>query len=220
MPAMTPGHSTKSETRRIGVVDDDESCREAVRVALAGHGWQTVPFETAASAVNAARNGTLPSLVLMDMSLPGESAGRAIADILRAQPGTQPIVLSSHQREDFVFEALRAGAVGYVLKQHALEHLAAALEIVESGGSPLSPGIARRVLEAFRDPKDRFEPLSDRERDILIRFAAGKSYAETAEELAISIDTVRTHVRRMYAKLHVRSRPEAVLAALRRGLLG
>jgi DNA-binding NarL/FixJ family response regulator len=205
--------------RSVAVVDDDAAAREAVDVILAEHGWTVVPFATAREAVEAARAGRLPRFVLMDMSLPGERAGRAIADVLRARPDTQVVVLSSHQQEDYVFEALRAGALGYVLKQHALAELDGVLAMVEVGGSPLSPGIARRVLATFREPSEQFEPLSARERDILVCFADGKSYGEAAETLAISIDTVRTHVRRMYAKLRVTSRPQAVLAALRRGLL-
>jgi DNA-binding NarL/FixJ family response regulator len=208
-----------SASRPVAIVDDDEACREAVRLALAGSRFTTVPFASAGAALDAARADRLPPLVLMDMSLPGESAGRAIAEMARLRPETQIVVLSSHQRDDYVFEALRAGAVGYVLKQHALAELAAVLEMVAAGGSPLSPGIARRVLETFRDPRERFEPLSARERELLVCFADGRSYGEAAELLEISIDTVRTHVRRMYKKLQVTSRPQAVLAALRRGLL-
>jgi DNA-binding NarL/FixJ family response regulator len=204
--------------KTVAVVDDDPLCREAVELSLAGT-WRTVAFGTAKSAVDAARKGTFPAIALMDMSLPRESAGRAIAQILEARPETHIVALSSHQSDDFVFEALRAGAVGYVLKQHAIEELAGVLDMVERGGSPLSPGIARRVLSTFREEAGRFEPLSERERQILACFAAGKSYGECAEDLDMAIDTVRTHVRRMYKKLHVTGRSQAVLAALRRGLL-
>jgi DNA-binding NarL/FixJ family response regulator len=205
-------------TKTVAVVDDDPLCREAVTLAL-GDRWRTVAFSTAKSALDAAKKGKLPPIALMDMSMPGESAGRAIAEIRRARPETQIVALSSHQSDDFVFEALRAGAVGYVLKQHAMEELADVLDMVERGGSPLSPGIARRVLATFHDEARSFEPLSERERQILTCFAAGKSYGECADELGMAIDTVRTHVRRMYKKLQVTGRSQAVLAALRRGLL-
>ena len=204
----------------MAVVDDDEDVLVAVSTILGEAGWAAACFATAADAIAAARAGTLPAMVIMDMSLPGEHASRAIAEIMKRRPETQVVVLTSHQNDDFVFEALRAGAVGYVLKQESLESLASVLAMVSAGGSPLSPSIARRVLASFREPDGATEPLSERESDILQRFADGKSYAETAEELAISIDTVRTHVRRMYAKLNVKTRPQAVLAALRRGLLG
>ena len=203
----------------MAVVDDDPASREAVRIVIEPAGWTVVPYETARAAISAARAHTLADMVLMDMSLPGESAGRAIAEIRRLRPELSIVVLSSHQREDYVFEALRAGAVGYVLKQQAMKELAEVLDIVDAGGSPLSPGIARRVLATFREAGERFDPLSEREREILVCFADGKTYAEAADALDISIDTVRTHVRRMYAKLDVRSRPQAVLAALKRGLL-
>ncbi|HTJ42877.1 MAG TPA: response regulator transcription factor [Kofleriaceae bacterium] len=206
--------------RTVAIVDDDADLRSAVELILKPAGWCVQAFETAHDAVAAARAGTLPRMVLMDMSLPGESASEAIADIVRLRRDVQVVVLTSFQREDFVFEALRVGAVGYVLKQQALDQLAEVLAIVDAGGSPLSPSVARRVLASLRETQAVTEPLSDRERDILLRFADGKSYGETADELAISIDTVRTHVRRMYGKLQVKSRPQAVLAALRRGLLG
>jgi len=116
-------------------------------------------------------------------------------------------------------EALRAGAVGYVLKSEAAHGLLGAIEIAERGGSPLSPQIARRLVATFEDVESGFEPLSGREREILRCFAAGASYEGAADSLGISVDTVRTHVRRLYGKLRVRSRSEALLAAVRRGIL-
>jgi DNA-binding NarL/FixJ family response regulator len=207
------------DLRDVAVIDDDDDARAAISSLLAGAGYATVPFDTAAAAVSAAKRGELPKLVLMDMLLPGESAGRAIADIRRERPESLVVALTSFQREQFVFEALRAGAVGYLLKQQALQELPSLLAVVAAGGSPLSPTVARRVIAAFRDPSENFEPLSEREQQILARFAAGESYGSAAVALGISIDTVRTHVRRLYCKLSVTNRSEAVVAALRRGLL-
>ncbi len=202
----------------IAVVDDDEHARAACCAVLADR--EVVAFETARAAVAAARAGTLPRVVLMDMHLPGESAGKAIAAIRAARPDTLVIALTSHASDDYVFEALRAGAIGYVLKARAPEELAEAVRIAEAGGSPLSPGIARRIIATFEAAGDPDEPLSRREEDILRAFADGAGYQETADRLGIAVDTVRTHVRRMYAKLHVSSRTGAVLAGIRRGLLG
>ncbi len=204
----------------VAVVDDDEDARAACRVLLRRAGRSVTEFETARDAVRAARDGTLPGIVLMDMNLPGESAGKAIVAIRTARPDTLVIALTSHAGDDYVFQALRAGAVGYVLKPEAARELVPAIAAVERGGSPLSPGIARRVLATFRDEGERFEPLSGREQEILDCFAAGKSYDETAAELGIAVDTVRTHVRRLYGKLQVKSRAEALVAAVKRGLLG
>jgi DNA-binding NarL/FixJ family response regulator len=204
----------------VGVVDDDEDARAACELMLARAGRPVVAYASAHDAVRAARAGELPGIVLMDMHLPGESAGRAIAAIREAVAETLVIALTSHASDDFVFEALRAGAVGYLLKKHAVGELAEAIEVVERGGSPLSPGVARRVIATFQAEGERFEPLSGREQDILSSFATGASYKQTAEQLGISVDTVRTHVRRMYCKLQVSSRAEALVAAVRRGLLG
>jgi DNA-binding NarL/FixJ family response regulator len=206
--------------RSAAVVDDDEDACAAASEILAAADFTVRTYPTAREAVAAARGGQLPRLVFMDMHLPGESAGRAIAAILRAAPETLIVALTSHASDDYVFEALRAGAIGYVLKAQALESLVEVARMVERGGSPLSPGVARRVLAELHDAQARFEPISPRERQILERFAEGDGYQQTADALGISIDTVRTYVRRLYAKLRVTNRAQAVLAAVKRGLLG
>lgn len=206
--------------RHAAVVDDDDDARAAATEVLEAAGWRITGYATARAAVAAARSGELAPLVFMDMHLPGESSGKAIADILHAQPGALIVALTSHTRDDFVFAALRAGAVGYVLKDHVMEELAEVAEMVQRGGSPLSPPVARRVLATFHDEGARFEPLSPREQEILACFADGDGYQQAADKLGVSIDTVRTHVRRLYAKLHVTNRAQAVLAAIKRGLLG
>jgi DNA-binding NarL/FixJ family response regulator len=206
--------------RLAAVVDDDDDARAAATEVLATAGYTVRRYATAREAVAAARTGALPRLVFMDMHLPGESAGRAIAAIRRADAAALIVALTSHTSDAYVFEALRAGAVGYVIKAQALDELADVAAMVERGGSPLSPGVARRVLAELHDDADRFEPLSPREQQILACFADGAGYHDTAERLGISVDTVRTHVRRLYAKLRVKNRAQAVLAALKRGLLG
>lgn len=204
----------------VAVVDDDEDARLACAVLLERAGHAVVPFADARSAVRAAREGALPRVVLMDMHLPGESAGKAIVAIRAAREDALIVALSSRAGDDFVFEALRAGAVGYLLKHEAPARLLEAVEVVERGGSPIAPVIARRIVRSFHEEGERFEPLSPREREILACFADGATYEEAAVALGISIDTVRTHVRRVYAKLRVTNRAEALVAAVRRGLLG
>lgn len=206
--------------RRVAIVDHDPGVHEACALALGAAGWERVSFRAAREAVAAARRGDLPGTVLMEMSLPGEHAARAIAEIRAAMPEAAIVALTAHQDDELIFAALRAGAVGYVLKPGAIAELDDVLEVVVGGGSPLSPSVARRVLGLFAEASSRFEALSERETQILRRFAAGAGYAETAEELSMAVDTLRTHVRRMYAKLRVHSRAQAVLAAARRGLLG
>jgi DNA-binding NarL/FixJ family response regulator len=207
--------SPPSRDGAIGVVDDDPRCIEAVRLTLPR---PVIGFATARAALDALARRELPHVVLMDMSLPGEHAGPAISAMRRA--GHLVVALTSHEDADFVFEALRAGAIGYVLKREAGGDLARVLDIVEAGGSPITPSVARRIVEAFREPGDVSSRVSERETEILRAFAEGLTYAQTASTLGISVDTVREHVRRVYDKLQVRSRSEAVLAALRRGLLG
>jgi DNA-binding NarL/FixJ family response regulator len=197
----------------VAVIDDDEASREACAIALERAGRRAVPFSSAAEALRT----TLPELILIDMELPGESAGETIEAIRKRNPNALCVAITAHRREDYVFEALRAGAVGYVLKPNVFDELPEVLRTVEAGGSPISPAIARRVLQTFQ--QEPIEPLTGREKDILECFVRGESYDAAASSLGISIDTVRTHVRRMYGKLRVKSRTEAVVAAIRRGLL-
>ncbi len=196
----------------VAIVDDDDECREACGRVLAPLGRVVVPFATAKKAL---AYPALPPVTLVDMHLPGESAGATIAAL---RDRTLVVAITAHTRDEFVFEAIRAGAVGYVLKAELFDQLAQVLETVEAGGSPITPSIARRVLEAFPS-RSKETALSHREHEILVRFAAGDGYDQAADALDISVDTVRTHVRRMYAKLRVKSRTEAVVAGLRRGLL-
>lgn len=215
MPKRTTDASAPIAHDAIAVVDDDPRCLEAVARTITR---PVIAFGSARDALDALRRDALPRLVLMDMSLPGETAGPAIAAMCRS--GRLVVALTSHESPEFVFEALRAGAVGYVLKRQAQTELSDVVAIVEAGGSPITPSVARRVLQAFVEPGGATSRVSDREREILRAFADGLTYAETAASLGISTDTVREHVRRLYDKLRVRSRSEAVLAALRRGLLG
>jgi DNA-binding NarL/FixJ family response regulator len=204
--------------RGVAIVDDDEDARIGVAGVLTAAGRVAVPFATARAAVVAAEAGVFPPLALFDMDLPGERAGDAIRAVLRARPETLVVALTAHRRESFVLEALRAGAVGYLLKEDASTDLGDTLAIVEAGGSPIAPAVARGLLASFRDAEDAESPTG-REREVLGLFAAGCSYVEAADRLGISVDTVRTYVRRAYAKLGARDRAEAVFKATRRGWL-
>ncbi|MFO0547729.1 MAG: response regulator transcription factor [Polyangiaceae bacterium] len=206
-------------TASVAVVDDDPNAIEAVELLLANSGRRVVSFASARAAERALGQPDFPPIVLMDLSLPGESSSAAIR--LFAKAGRLVIALTSHEEPEFVFEALRAGAIGYLLKHSSRLELAELIDVVEEGGSPITPGVARRILAQFVEEGGTKENgLSDREREILRAFASGLSYKETANAFGISIDTVREHVRRLYSKLGVRSRSGAVLAAMKRGLLG
>src|SRR5512136_2923463 len=153
-----------------------------------------------------------PKVVLMDINLPGMSGVDAVKRLKPLLPDTQFVMLTVYEDADHIYNALAAGATGYLLKQTPRAELLGAVEEVHRGGSPMTSNIARKVVQSFKHPsasKDQ-EGLSLREQEVLDLLARGYLYKEIAERLNISVPTVNTYVRRMYEKLHVRSRAQAV----------
>src|SRR5437867_4129528 len=154
-----------------------------------------------------------PQVVLMDINLPGMSGVEAVRKLKPDLPGTQFVMLTVYEDADHIYSALAAGATGYLLKQTPRDELLSALEDVHRGGSPMTSNIARKVVQSFRQappaPTDG-DGLSPREQEVLDLLARGYLYKEIAERLNISVPTVNTYVRRIYEKLHVRSRGQAV----------
>ena len=153
-----------------------------------------------------------PNVVLMDINLPGMSGGEAVRRLKPLLPETQFVMLTVYEDADHIYNALAAGATGYLLKQTPRAELLGAVEEVHRGGSPMTSNIARKVVQSFKQaPALRGpEELSSREQEVLDLLARGYLYKEIAERLNISVPTVNTYVRRMYEKLHVRSRAQAV----------
>ena len=156
-----------------------------------------------------------PQVVLMDINLPGMSGVEAVKRLKPALAGTQFVMLTVYEDADHIYNALAAGATGYLLKQTPRAELLAALEDVNRGGSPMTSNIARKVVQAFKPavvhpPPAEGETLSTREQEVLDLLARGYLYKEIAERLNIGVPTVNTYVRRVYEKLHVRSRAQAV----------
>lgn len=154
-----------------------------------------------------------PDVVLMDINLPGMSGVEAVRRLKPLLPQAQFVMLTVYEDADHIYNALAAGATGYLLKQTPRAELLRALEDVHRGGSPMTSNIARKVVQSFRQPASlapESEGLSPREQEVLDLLARGYLYKEIAERLNISVPTVNTYVRRMYEKLHVRSRAQAV----------
>jgi DNA-binding NarL/FixJ family response regulator len=155
-----------------------------------------------------------PDLVLMDIEMPGSNGVEAVRAIRAVNQTCQIIMLTVFDDQGHVFEALQAGANGYLLKRHASDRLITAIEDVLSGGAPMSPSIARLVIENMRIAKSaQGYNLSDREKEILRSLALGNSFKMIAGDLGISLETVRTHIKKIYEKLHVHSQVEAVSKA-------
>jgi DNA-binding NarL/FixJ family response regulator len=159
----------------------------------------------------------VPDILVVDIRLPGMDGVELIGTLKPRYKDLPILVLTMYEESDLIFDALKAGASGYLLKRVAGEELCDAIRQILGGGSPMSPSIARKVVDSFRAPRPP-EPegpkLSPREQEILGLLANGALYKEIAGTLGISLDTVRTHLRRIYEKLHVHTRTEAVVKYL------
>ncbi|HEY9174190.1 MAG TPA: response regulator transcription factor [Verrucomicrobiae bacterium] len=204
---------------RVGIVEDDRSVREN----LAAWIDQTPGFSCVAACASAEEAlkrlpNSAPDVVLMDIHLPGQSGITCVVRLRRVLPQTQVIMLTVEEDSEQVFESLKAGATGYLVKHVTPEEILEAVAEVHRGGAPMSSHVARRVVAAFQQPT-RTEAseaqLSSREEEILRLLAKGARSKEIAERLGISVGTVNTHVRHIYEKLHVRSRAEAVARLVR-----
>jgi DNA-binding NarL/FixJ family response regulator len=154
-----------------------------------------------------------PDVVLADINLPGQNGIECVRRLKPLLPQTQFVMLTVYEDADHIFHALAAGATGYLLKQTPRAELLAALRQVHSGGSPMTSNIARKVVQSFQQRPQATLPesveLSPREREVLDLLTRGYLYKEIADLLNISLPTVNTYIRRMYEKLHVRSRAQA-----------
>lgn len=154
-----------------------------------------------------------PDVVLMDINLTGMNGIQCVSRLKPSMPGTQYLMLTVYEDSQHIFEALAAGASGYLLKRTPREELLASIKQVHEGGAPMTSYIARKVVQAFHRPKSdkpEVNGLSPREWEVLGLLARGFAYKEIADALGISLPTVNTHIHRTYDKLHVRSRGEAV----------
>ena len=159
-----------------------------------------------------------PDVVLMDINLPGMNGVECVRQLKASLPAVQFLMLTVYEDSDSLFNSLKAGASGYLLKRTASARLLDAIRDVHAGGSPMTPQLARRVVQFFSRPPQEQPPathLTAGEREFLDQLAKGYAYKEIADRMNIRIDTVRSYVRTVYEKLHVHSRTEAVVKYLR-----
>lgn len=208
------------ETPTALCVDDDARVRALVAELLGARGYAVEGRATVASAI--AAMGLPIALAVVDLGLPDGSGVDVLRALARRRPGARAVVLTVDDRPAQVLEALRAGASGYVLKEDLHARLGAAVDEARCGGVALSTGPAAALLQHLRAGDDAGPlevSLTAAERAVLEGLARGLSYEQCALAGAVSINTVRTHVRAAYRKLEVSTKTEAVLAALRRGLI-
>lgn len=199
---------------RVAIVEDDRAVRENLALLIGDAvGFSCVGACPSAEEAIKLLPSVAPEVVLMDIHLPGRSGIECVARLREWAPRTQVIMLTVEEDSERVFESLKAGATGYLIKHVPPEEILEAIRQVHQGGAPMSSHIARMVVTAFREPV-RAEAedlrLSARETEILRLLARGHRSKEIADELGIGVGTVNTHVRHVYEKLHVRSRAEAV----------
>lgn len=149
-----------------------------------------------------------PDIILIDIKLPGINGIEGVKRFHYQNPKAKSIVISVYENSDYIFDALSAGAIGYLTKNTSPEELIAALKQIKNGGSPMSGSIARKVIAYFQMPKH--EGLTVRENEVVRLLAKGKSYATIAEELSLSVNTIKTHTRNIYEKLHISKREELI----------
>jgi DNA-binding NarL/FixJ family response regulator len=199
---------------RVSIVEDDGPVREILAGWLAcGEGFQFVSEFGSAEEGLEALCQQKPDVVLMDIKLPGINGVECVRRLKPQLPQTQFVMHTVYEDSNHIFNALQAGATGYLLKQSPHDELLAALKYVHAGGSPMTSYIARRVAQCFPGTPAQTEAddnLSPREREVIVMLARGFLYKEIAEALNISVRTVDTYIRRIYEKLHVRSRAQAV----------
>ena len=204
------------------IVEDLDEVREGLKNFLAlSDGFQVLDtFKTAEDALPA-----IPRLqadvVIMDISLPGMSGIECIRQLAPTSGRTQFMMFTVYENDEKVFDALKAGASGYLLKNTGLVNIVEALKELYRGGSPMSSNIARKLVKALRQDDAREDPsglplLSSRENEILQLLANGLLYKEIADRLNISTSTVRQHIHHIYEKLHVQNRTEAINKAFKR----
>lgn len=196
----------------VSIVEDDAQVRASLGKLIDGApGYRCVSQHASAEAALQEIPRIHPDVTLMDINLPGLNGVECVRRLKPQLPGTQIIMLTVYQNTEHIFNALAAGATGYLLKQTPPNELLAAIREVHGGGSPMSSHIARKIVQSFQHPAaPEAQSLSPREAQVLDLLAKGYLYKEIAERMNLTYATVHTHIRHVYEKLHVRSRTEAV----------
>jgi DNA-binding NarL/FixJ family response regulator len=200
----------------VSIVDDDHELSSGLQYIINNVEGFLCPmvYHSADETLNglAEREDSLPDVILMDIGMKGKDGIACVREVHALYPSIQVVMQTVFTSDDKIFESLRAGAVGYILKNSTKEKLLEAIKEARDGGAPMTGSIARRVLTHFQHPKENelTQHLTEREREVLELLVQGHSYKMIGETLFISPFTVRHHLHKIYQKLHVRSRGEAV----------
>jgi DNA-binding NarL/FixJ family response regulator len=203
---------------KVSIVEDSRGTRESLTELIGrAPGLRCVGAHATGEQALQAIPQEIPDVVLMDINLPGMSGIECVSRLKARLPKLQVLMLTTYEESDLIFDSLRSGASGYLLKNMPPSELIQAVEQVHSGGAPMSMQIARKVVNHFqqiKQPSSEVEKLTKREQEILALLAKGYLYKEIADHLGISLSTVRAHLHTVYEKLHVQSRTQAVVKFL------
>lgn len=210
---------------KVAIIEDNETIREGLSALINGtEGYKCIAAFRDCETFLTKLNQLDPDVVLMDIGLPGMSGIEGVQQAIKKNPDLNILMLTIYEDSEKVFDALCSGASGYLVKKTPPAKLLEAIKDAYEGGSPMSSGIARQVINAFKETKVKNSTaedykLSSREVEVLNLLADGYNYQEIAENMFISVDTVRHHIRNIYKKLHVHSQSEAVAKAIRKKII-
>ncbi len=196
------------KSKRVILIEDHQLIRESyIKIIDAVEGYSVIQgYESCEEALEEVLQ-TKPDIVFIDITLPGMNGIEGTKRFKQLLPQAQIIVITVHEQSSYVFEALCAGAIGYLTKAGGMQQVSEALSQLQLGGAPMSCNIARKVVESFQMKK--IKSLSTRENEVLDELAKGKSYASIADVMFVSVNTIKTHIRNIYEKLQVSNRDEA-----------
>jgi DNA-binding NarL/FixJ family response regulator len=204
----------------VGIVEDHKKIRDVIQRYLDMQEDMSCPVavDSVEEMLDYLEEHAHPNVLLMDIQLPGMSGIEGIQKVRSTYPEIEILMLTVYHDSHKIFNSLTAGASGYLLKHTELPEIKQAIQDLQEGGAPMSPQIARKVINYFKDPKAKEKPesnLTDREQDIVNGLVDGLSYKLIADRYDISIDTVRSHIRNIYKKLHVNSKAEVIAKSLK-----
>jgi DNA-binding NarL/FixJ family response regulator len=204
---------------QVGIIEDNKKIRQLMQRYLDMQEDMSclVATESVEEMLDYLMTYPHPNVLLMDIQLPGMSGIEGMKIIQQKYPDIEIIMLTVYHDSHKIFDSLKAGASGYLLKHTSLPEIKDAIDLLMQGGAPMSPQIARKVITHFNDrgQKQQESNLTNREQDIVNGLVDGLSYKLIADRLDISIDTVRAHIRNIYKKLHVNSKAEVIAKSLR-----
>ncbi len=211
---------------KIVIFEDNHDLRESLFALLNGNeSLDVVGAFTNCSNILMQITHLQPNVILMDIDMPGTNGLEGLKIVNKHFPDISVIMLTVFESNDYIFDAIRAGAVGYLLKKSSPTEIIKAVEEVNNGGTVMTPSIARKVLQFFpkeplkKEKEEELESLTEREMEVLNLLTKGFTYRMVAYELGISTETVRTYIKRIYNKLHVHSNTEAVAVAMSKKLV-